>query len=209
MEAVASASASSPLTVLFSISLDLTGWKNVVIGRDIAIIVDQLRKQKRPISICEHRNCKNCKNCNANCQCRWRSCNEVTKLKIIKRPAVRYFSIFLFEIQKIFIRKCSTFIYNPQALPGSLKFRTWCFFANPVFKVRSHPNAWHLKTVQWHGWTRSSTTSIFLSEIYQFFVGKYSIFIYNPQALLESAKIPTLSVSLTLYTKWGEIQERH
>ena len=51
----------------------------------------------------------------------------MTKLKIIKRPAVRYFSIFLFEIQKIFIRKCSTFIYNPQALPGSLKFRTWCF----------------------------------------------------------------------------------
>ena len=67
------------------------------------------------------------KNCNANCQCRWRSSNEVTKLKIIKRLAVRYFSIFLFEIQKIFIRKCSTFIYNPQALPGSLKFRTWCF----------------------------------------------------------------------------------
>ena len=64
------------------------------------------------------------KNCNANRQCRWRSCNEVTKLKIIKRPVVRYFSIFLFEIQKIFIRKCSTFIYNPQALPGSLKFRT-------------------------------------------------------------------------------------
>ena len=64
---------------------------------------------------------------NTNCQCRWRSCNEVTKLKIIKRPAVRYFSIFLLEIQKVLIRKCSTFIYNPQALPGSLKFRTWCF----------------------------------------------------------------------------------
>ena len=63
----------------------------------------------------------------ANCQCPWRSCSEVTKLKIIKRLAVRYFSIFLFEIQKIFIRKCSAFIYNPQALPGSLKFRTWCF----------------------------------------------------------------------------------
>ena len=29
----ASASASTPLTVSFSISLDLTGWKNVVIGR--------------------------------------------------------------------------------------------------------------------------------------------------------------------------------
>ena len=49
---MASASASSPLTVSFSISLDLTGWKNVVIGRVVAIIVaiifDQLRKQRRP-----------------------------------------------------------------------------------------------------------------------------------------------------------------
>ena len=89
------------------------------------------------------------------------------------------------------------------------KISNLMFFANPVFKVRSHLNAWHLKIVQWHGWTRSSTTSIFLPEIYQFFVGKYSIFIYNPQALLESEKIRTLSVSLTLYTKWGEIQERH
>ena len=43
----ASASASSPLTVSFSISLDLTGWKNVVIGRVFAIIFDQLRKQRR------------------------------------------------------------------------------------------------------------------------------------------------------------------
>ena len=49
----------------------------------------------------------------------------VTKLKIIKRPVVRYFSIFLFEIQKNI-----TFIYNPQALPGSLKFQTWCFSLN-------------------------------------------------------------------------------
>ena len=81
------------------------------------------RKSGRGCCQCKAAN----KNCNANCQCRWRSCNEVTKLKIIKRPAVRYFSIFLFEIQKIFIRKCSTFIYNPQALPGSLQFRTWCF----------------------------------------------------------------------------------
>ena len=67
------------------------------------------------------------KNCNANCQCHWRSWNEVTKLEIIKHPAVQYFSIFLFKIQKILIRKCSSFIYNPQVLPGSLQFRTWCF----------------------------------------------------------------------------------
>ena len=128
------------------------------------------------------------KNCNANCQCRWRSCNEVTKLKVIKRSAVRYFSIFLFEIQRAFIRKCVTFIYNPQALPGSLKISNLMFLANPVYRVRSHPSAWHLKTFQWHGWTRSSNNSIFLFEIYQFFVGKYSTFIYKPQALLESEK---------------------
>ena len=83
------------------------------------------------------------------------------------------------------------------------------FFANPVYWVRSHPTAWRLKTVQWHGWTRSSNNSIFLSEIYQFFVGKYSTFIYNPQALLESEKMLTLSVSLTLYTECEEIQEWH
>ena len=52
---------------------------------------------------------------------------EVTKLNIIKRQAVRYFSIFLLEIKKNIVRKCSTFIYNPQTLLGSLKFRTWCF----------------------------------------------------------------------------------
>ena len=56
------------------------------------------------------------------------------------------------------------------------KISNLMFFANPVYRVRSHPNAWHL-TVQWHGWTRSSKNSIFLSEIYQFFVGKYSTFI--------------------------------
>ena len=81
------------------------------------------RKSGRGYCPCKAAN----KNCNANCQCCWRSCNEVTKLKIIKRLAVRYFSMFLFEIQNIFIRKCSTFIYNPQALPDSIQFRTWCF----------------------------------------------------------------------------------
>ena len=72
------------------------------------------------------------------------------------------------------------------------KISNLMFFANPVYRAWSHPNAWHLKTFQWHGWTRSTNNSILLSEIYQFFVGKYSIFIYNPQALLESEKIPTL-----------------
>ena len=68
------------------------------------------------------------------------------------------------------------------------KISNLMFFANPVYRAWSHPSAWHLKTFQWHGWTRSSNNSIFLFEIYQFFVGKYSTFIYNPQALLESEK---------------------
>ena len=68
------------------------------------------------------------------------------------------------------------------------KISNLMFFANPVYRVWSHPSAWHIKTFQWHGWTRSSNNSIFLFEIYQFFVGKYSTFIYNPQALLESEK---------------------
>ena len=41
------------------------------------------------------------------------------------------------------------------------------------------------------------------------FAGKYSTFIYNPQALLESEKIPTLPVSLTEYTEREEIQAWH
>ena len=132
----------------------------------------------------------------------------MTKLKIIKRSAVRYFSIFLFEIQRVFIRKCVTFIYNSQALPGSLKISNFMFLANPVYRVRGHPSARHLKTFQRHGWTRSSNNSMFLLEIYQFFVGKYSTFIYNPQALLEREKMPTLSVSLTLYTEPAKRSKR-
>ena len=63
---------------------------------------------------------------------------------------------------KTFIRKCSTFIYNPQALPCSPKFRT------SYFSPYSHPSAWDLGTFQWHGRTRSFDNSILLSEIYQF-----------------------------------------
>ena len=83
------------------------------------------------------------------------------------------------------------------------------FFANPVYRVQSHPNTWHLKAFQCHGRTQSSNNSIFLFELYQFFVGKYSTFIYNPQVLLESEKIRTLSVLPTLYTEYEEIQAWH
>ena len=67
------------------------------------------------------------------------------------------------------------------------KISNLMFFTNPVY---SHPNAWHLKTFQWHSWTWASNKSfyIFLFEIYQFFIGKYSTFIYNPQVLLEREK---------------------
>ena len=90
------------------------------------------------------------------------------------------------------------------------KISNLMFFANPVYRVQSHPNAWHLETCQYddtvgHG----PQITPYFSEIYQFFVGKYSTFIYNPQALLESEKIPTLSVSLTLYTECEEIQAWH
>ena len=60
------------------------------------------------------------------------------------------------------------------------KISNLMFLANPVYRVRSHPSAWHLETFQWHGWTRSSNNSTFLFEIYRFFLEKYSTFIYNP-----------------------------
>ena len=75
------------------------------------------------------------------------------------------------------------------------KISNLAFLAKRVLRVRSHPSACHLGTFQWHCCTRSSNNSIFLFEIYQFSFGKYSTFIYNPQALLESEKIRMLSVS--------------
>ena len=46
--------------------------------------------------------------------------------------------------------------------------RFFFFAASPlwaivVYRVRSHPNAWHLKTFQWHGWTWFSNNSTFQS----------------------------------------------
>ena len=51
------------------------------------------------------------------------------------------------------------------------KISNLMFLANPVYRVRSHPSAWHLETFQWHGRTRSLNNSIFLFEIYQFSLG--------------------------------------
>ena len=121
----------------------------------------------------------------------WNKCLYVPAmkwLKIIKRPAVRYFNIFLFEIQKIISTKMFYLYLQSSGASRQPKISNLMFFANPLFRARSHPNAWHLKTFQWHGWTRFSNNSIFLFEIYRFCVGKYSTFIYNPQALLEIEK---------------------
>ena len=110
------------------------------------------RKSGRGCCPCKAAN----KNCKASCQCRWHSCNEVTKrpaaghgLKITIRPAVRYFL-------KIFIRKCSTFIFNPEALPGSQKIRTWCFSPTPntecsTIKIELHL-IWNIVRVPLHWW---------------------------------------------------------
>ena len=80
--------------------------------------------------------CKAANNhCNANCQCCWRSCNEGTKrpaaghgLKTIKRPAGRYFSIFLFEIQNIYTKM---FYFYLQSSSASMqpKISNWLLFA--------------------------------------------------------------------------------
>ena len=66
------------------------------------------------------------------------------------------------------------------------KISNLMFLANPVYRVRSHPSAWHLKTFQWHGWTRSSNNSIFLFEIYQIF--RWKIFYLHLQSSSTSRK---------------------
>ena len=78
------------------------------------------------------------------------------------------------------------------------KISNLMFLANPVYRVRSHPS-----DTAGHG---PQLTPYFSLKYTNFSFGEYSTFIYNPQALLESEKMPTLSVSLTLYTKCEEIQ---
>ena len=41
------------------------------------------------------------------------------------------------------------------------KISNLMFFANPVYRVLSHANAWHLKTFQWHGWHGPQLTPYF------------------------------------------------
>ena len=94
---------------------------------------------------------------NANCQCYWRSCNEVTKLKISKRPAIRYFSIFLFEIQKNIFTKMFYLYLQSSSASRQPTISNLMFFANPVNRVRSHPNAWQLTVSP--GWLLRKTIS--------------------------------------------------
>ena len=95
-----------------------------------------------------------------------------------------FFYISLRNPKCIYTKMFYLYLQSPSASMQP-KNRTWCF---SLTLYKNHPNAWHSKTFQWYSWTRSSNNSIFLFEIYQFFVGKYSTFIYKPQALLESEK---------------------
>ena len=128
------------------------------------------RKSGRGCYLCKAAN----KNCNANCQCRWHSCNEVTKrptagrgLKIIKRPTVRYFSIFLFEIQNIYTKMFYIYLQSSGASRqpkfSNLMFlasRKWknskvVRFADPEHRVRRDPSV-SQKIFLGHYLTRSS-----------------------------------------------------
>ena len=86
------------------------------------------RKSGRGCCPCKAAN----KNCNVNCQCRWRSCYEVTKLKIIKRSAVRYFSIFLTKMFYLYLQSSSA--------SRQPKISNLIFFANTVHRVRRDPS---------------------------------------------------------------------
>ena len=66
------------------------------------------------------------------------------------------------------------------------KFSSLMFFANPVYIVWSHSSAWHFKTFQWHGWTRSSNNSIFLVQNIPIF--RWKIFFLQLQSSSTSRK---------------------
>ena len=116
-------------------------------------------------------------NCNANCQCRWCSCNEVLN---VRQPdmVLKQLNIWQSDIFPYFSSKSKKCLYE-NVLPlftilkrfQAAKSFELDVFANPVYRVRSHPSAWYLETFQWHGRTRSLINSIFLFEIYQFSVG--------------------------------------
>ena len=106
--------------------------------------------------------------------------------------------------------------YNPQALLESEKNAKVIRFADLVHRVRRDPIVTprkFLPDTTRHGLRitvirrRAAVWyfSLFLFEKYQF----YFIFIYNPQALLESEKVWTLSFSPTLFTEYEEIQAWH
>ena len=65
-------------------------------------------------------------------------------------------------------------------------FSSLMFFANPVYIVWSHSSAWHFKTFQWHGWTRSSNNSIFLVQNIPIF--RWKIFFLQLQSSSTSRK---------------------
>ena len=72
------------------------------------------------------------------------------------------------------------------------KIANLMFFANPVYKVWSHPSAWHLKTFQWHGWTQSSNNSIF--SLWNIPIFRWKIFYLHLQSSNASRKLKNANV---------------
>ena len=76
--------------------------------------------------------------------------------------------------------------FQSSSASRQLKISNLMFFANPVYKVWSHPSAWHLKTFQWHGWTQSSNNSIF--SLWNIPIFRWKIFYLHLQASRASRK---------------------
>ena len=83
--------------------------------------------------------------------------------------------------------KCSIFIYNPQALPCSPKFRIWYFpptLYTEYKAIQALDTKELLKDTAGHG----PPITPYFSTYHIYFLRKYSTFIYNPRAPLESEK---------------------
>ena len=61
------------------------------------------------------------------------------------------------------------------------------FFANPVYRVQSHPNTWHLKAFQCHGRTQSSNNAIIIS-LWTIPIFRWKIFYLHLQSSSASRK---------------------
>ena len=82
--------------------------------------------------------------------------------------------------------------FQSSSASRQLKISNLMFFANPVYKVWSHPSAWHLKTFQWHGWTQSSNNSIF--SLWNRPIFRCKIFYLHLQSSMASRKLKNANV---------------